>query len=870
MGYQSSAADVVEALIREYLVKHSCKDTSSCFSREKPKHGQSISRREHLRAALGLEGLVRAAKSGAGPAGDPHLGTTLEIWVADQMSQINNFRPEEPTEAPRDRRASGAARQSSSSREEHDSASVPEPPARSAAGRHPSSRAPSSTHSTANPQPHAEGAPPSGPPPFTRPALAVPSAQTLPSYGRGPAYSTPLPPAPPSPSFGAAGGARAPSSGYSSGRPSGPPVNRHAAIDVCVEEEDDDDDGHSYPARPAPTPSNPHRSASSSLPYSFPLPTTSVQPLPNPHSAPQPPRPHMATPSFDRDALRDPLSSAHSRPPPPNAPIQLRSNAGQHSPYAVSSVDLSSGSRGSNLDLGSGSRSSFPSASSSSRNGSSQQQQQQQQQRQRPSGAVMQMEDCDFGDDFGSGAAIEHLSMGPVVIGRGANAKATSKGAPLSQELRRSVSALLWGSQGGPPPSWHQGFFFSSCTGLGFGLLQTAGGPCGVLAAVQAHVLAGLQSTDGSFNTSPTASQQQRALASALSELLWACRSGPNATLVLPTSEAGEAGAGPPSTSYDRLSRAAAAHSVASLGELQLITAAAGPWGPPLTGHQLLTREPLRLGSLTPATPVHARLRALSRPPGMGAPHLLLPPCCTSPAPLLAFAPVGSWLLFPAVCPPQGTALVPGPVQPVGVDAPARLGHLPAADVAAGHAGVATIVGEMDERENALLGMHGYCTQELVNLILTGRAVSNVFDGVRDLGETKLRGIGAPCKLGMLTLFEWYKYVEVGTFLKNPSLPVWVVCSESHFTVLFGLDARCTSRRPFPFDLIFYDELANQEAPVRLTVDHDPRGGWTGKVGETIGDRGKCEGQNIPPLECVIETRWPGVRVNWNGADPIL
>ena len=57
---------------------------------------------------------------------------------------------------------------------------------------------------------------------------------------------------------------------------------------------------------------------------------------------------------------------------------------------------------------------------------------------------------------------------------------------------------------------------------------------------------------------------------------------------------------------------------------------------------------------------------------------------------------------------------------------------------------------------------------------------------------------------------------------------------------------------------------------IRLSVSKDPKGGWTAKMGTTIGDRGKCEGQNIPPLECVIETRWPGVAVNWNGSDPIL
>ena len=46
--------------------------------------------------------------------------------------------------------------------------------------------------------------------------------------------------------------------------------------------------------------------------------------------------------------------------------------------------------------------------------------------------------------------------------------------------------------QGQPPPSWRQGFFFNSKPGLQFGLVQLQGGPCGVIAAVQAHVLAAL------------------------------------------------------------------------------------------------------------------------------------------------------------------------------------------------------------------------------------------------------------------------------------------------------------------------------------------------------------------------------------------
>ncbi len=139
---------------------------------------------------------------------------------------------------------------------------------------------------------------------------------------------------------------------------------------------------------------------------------------------------------------------------------------------------------------------------------------------------------------------------------------------------------------------------------------------------------------------------------------------------------------------------------------------------------------------------------------------------------------------------------------------------------------------------------------------LAGQASSNVFDGNRDLDGSKLRGVARRCKLGLLTLFEWYKYVEVssgermqrrggyvfhhsttlaerscerrirpsslillprsfhrrqvGSHLKTPELPFWVVCYESHFTVLFGADARPMTSPP-PFDLLFYDELANQE-----------------------------------------------------------
>jgi len=182
--------------------------------------------------------------------------------------------------------------------------------------------------------------------------------------------------------------------------------------------------------------------------------------------------------------------------------------------------------------------------------------------------------------------------------------------------------------------------------------------------------------------------------------------------------------------------------------------------------------------------------------------------------------------------------------------------------------GLDAVRGDMDVPTNSMMGAHGYCTQELVNLIIGGRAVSNVFDGDKQLDpETLLKGVKQKCRVGLLTLFEWYKYVEVGSNLKLPKCPVWVVCSESHFTCLFSVDGPPTR---VPFDLVFYDGLANQDAPIRLSIKKSPTGGHSGRVGDSFNDRGNTEGSLVPPLEYVIETRWPGVGVDWNGTEPIL
>lgn len=174
---------------------------------------------------------------------------------------------------------------------------------------------------------------------------------------------------------------------------------------------------------------------------------------------------------------------------------------------------------------------------------------------------------------------------------------------------------------------------------------------------------------------------------------------------------------------------------------------------------------------------------------------------------------------------------------------------------------------DMDVATTTLIGAHGYCTQELVNLLLCGRAVSNVFDNDMELDSgngntTLLKGIKCHCEVGLLSLFEHYNICKVGAYLKTPRYPIWVVCSESHFSVLFGLQRELLTYQDkgLEFDLYYYDGLANQQEEIRLTVS----------VGKLSTSRQDVETDLIPPLEHCIRTKWKDAHVNWNDTEPIL
>jgi len=104
--------------------------------------------------------------------------------------------------------------------------------------------------------------------------------------------------------------------------------------------------------------------------------------------------------------------------------------------------------------------------------------------------------------------------------------------------------------------------------------------------------------------------------------------------------------------------------------------------------------------------------------------------------------------------------------------------------------GIQNIQSDMDMEGCTLLNEHGYASQEVINLMLIGAAKSNVHDGDRDLGDGfVLKGIEKQSDVGFLTFFEAFGYFSVGKNLKQPRVPIWIVCSESHYSVIFSVDA---------------------------------------------------------------------------------
>jgi hypothetical protein len=414
--------------------------------------------------------------------------------------------------------------------------------------------------------------------------------------------------------------------------------------------------------------------------------------------------------------------------------------------------------------------------------------------------------DADFDDDFENDA-------GAMNIGPGVGLAPTGKEIDLKQAQR--LRRLVFGHDNLNVPHlapWKsQGFFFAKS--LPFGLVQKDGGPCGVLAAVQAFVLKflifqrnGKDAASGSFSDwqQPSAPMQQQAVVDAIGSMLWraGCSHGGKDACVLAIVGGGDANA---------------VHWYTPDGVTERLRCFE------FTSRQALVGQ------------INACYNQFSSRDGYGV--LLL---------------VYSLILS------YGIENVEADMAPMA---------------------------GFGEGTPALIGAHGYANQELVNLMLAGVAHANVFNGVKTLDEGNgeegsgmvLQGVKERQDIGFLSLFEVYRYISVGTFLKCPSYPLWVICSESHYSVCFcdtrpadaveaasrGGSVWQPERDVDQFDVHYYDMLAQQHEPIRLTITPRTKGGGNAQNGGDDDDL-------VPPIEKCLRTRWKGCEVDWNGTEPLL
>ncbi|KAK9740847.1 hypothetical protein RND81_03G065200 [Saponaria officinalis] len=115
----------------------------------------------------------------------------------------------------------------------------------------------------------------------------------------------------------------------------------------------------------------------------------------------------------------------------------------------------------------------------------------------------------------------------------------------------------------------------------------------------------------------------------------------------------------------------------------------------------------------------------------------------------------------------------------------------------------------------------GHASQEIVNLLLSGEAVANVFDEKIDLGAGMfLKGVSTNVEVGFLTLLESLNFCKVGQHLKTPKYPIWVVGSESHYTILFAFDPSVQEE----------NEMEERESKIRRAFDAQDQSGGGGFI----------------------------------------
>ncbi|XP_063772122.1 inactive ubiquitin carboxyl-terminal hydrolase MINDY-4B isoform X2 [Pseudophryne corroboree] len=165
--------------------------------------------------------------------------------------------------------------------------------------------------------------------------------------------------------------------------------------------------------------------------------------------------------------------------------------------------------------------------------------------------------------------------------------------------------------------------------------------------------------------------------------------------------------------------------------------------------------------------------------------------------------------------------------------------------------------------------------QAVLNLMLTGRASPQVFNGDQLLddqkSEQKHHGVLTRSDVGYLHWsreeMEQDKLPQVGSMLKTPKFPIWLCYINGTYSVLFGTNTSllCDWKMEHIFDLYFYSGQFTQIKTAHLTIDTHSHH-WEGHYKIDEGDREK----RFPSLEMTIRTKWEGAAIRWNGTVPFF
>ncbi|XP_049440660.1 ubiquitin carboxyl-terminal hydrolase MINDY-3 [Epinephelus fuscoguttatus] len=310
----------------------------------------------------------------------------------------------------------------------------------------------------------------------------------------------------------------------------------------------------------------------------------------------------------------------------------------------------------------------------------------------------------------------------------------------VMSELNKEVVDLVWGrpSSGGVSASifrrWTQGFVF--CENEQTALEQFEGGPCAVIAPVQAFLLKNILFNRESPNwRQMTEEEQKTALCSTLSEILESACSSPSTGFCLVTWAKGQS---PHTSTHTNTQTQTQTQSQSQTQDMPAPESSQPPQDQQPTA---LAAEDLGFERF------HSVLhkRTVMSVSGLREEVLSLyhtwRGCC------------GVLLFLYSVILTKGIENIRNEIQ--------------------------------DTMEPLIDPVHGHGSQSLVNLLVTGHAVSNVWDGDRECSGMKLHGIHKQASVGFLTLMESLRYCKVGAFLKSPKFPIWILGSETHLSVFF-------------------------------------------------------------------------------------